>query len=355
MLGAIFAVATTTSAQTGQITGVVVDETGSVLAGVVVALTGPSFELAATTDGAGRFRFDNVVTGTYDLTARLSGFLDAVRASIAVSDGDVVAISPITLSLGVGEIVVVTAARTESALVDAPATMTVLPGRALEVGPALNYGDILRSVPGRNVVQMSTRDINLTIRQGTHPVATSQLALVDGRSTYFDFLGLVLWDFMPTNMADIRARCVSTHWGIGTRRSFSPTKKIGGVVTLARLLSGECCLRAVNKQIHVSDHVCHNQSSVISRHPEERTLCREPLVGSRGLSSGCWPPPCSARQATPKLAGVVSGAPGCRRDSSLRTISTTVSASVDWPIRACDENAKATAGVPIIRRPTRTL
>jgi hypothetical protein len=141
MLGAIFAVATTTSAQTGQITGVVVDETGSVLAGVAVALTGPSFELATTTDGAGQCRFDNVVTGTYDLTARLSGFLDAVRASIAVSDGDVVAISPITLSLGVGEIVVVTAARTESALADAPATMAVLPGRALEVGPALNYGD----------------------------------------------------------------------------------------------------------------------------------------------------------------------------------------------------------------------
>ena len=246
MLGAIFAVATTTSAQAGQITGVVVDETGSVLAGVAVALTGPSFELATTTDGAGQCRFDNVVTGTYDLTARLSGFLDAVRASIAVSDGDVVAISPITLSLGVGEIVVVTAARTESALADAPATMAVLPGRALEVGPALNYGDPPVGAGHERSPDVDSRhqshDSSREASGGHVAVGPCGWAV-----NLFDFFGLVLWDFMPTNMADIRARCISTHWGIGTHRSFSPTKKIGGVVTLARLLSGECCLRAVNK------------------------------------------------------------------------------------------------------------
>ena len=63
--------------------------------------------------------------------------------------------------------------------------------------PAQNYGDLLRAVPGMNVIQMSARDINLTTRQATSTLANSQLVLLDGRSIYLDFFGLVLWDFVP--------------------------------------------------------------------------------------------------------------------------------------------------------------
>jgi outer membrane receptor protein involved in Fe transport len=101
------------------------------------------------------------------------------------------------------EAVVVSASRSESALIDAPATMTVVPANALEIGAAQNYGDVLRSVPGMNVIQMSARDVNLTSRQATTTLATSQLALVDGRSVYLDFFGMILWDFVPTNPQDI--------------------------------------------------------------------------------------------------------------------------------------------------------
>ena len=55
-----------------------------------------------------------------------------------------------------------------------------------------------------NVVQLSARDINVTSRQATSTLATSQLALLDGRSLYLDFFGLVLWDFVPTSPADIK-------------------------------------------------------------------------------------------------------------------------------------------------------
>ena len=58
--------------------------------------------------------------------------------------------------------------------------------------------DMLRSVPGMNVIQMSARDINLTARQATSTLATSQLVPVDGRSVYLDFFGLVLWDLVPS-------------------------------------------------------------------------------------------------------------------------------------------------------------
>jgi outer membrane receptor protein involved in Fe transport len=99
---------------------------------------------------------------------------------------------------------VVSASRAEQALVDAPATMSVVTASTIESSPAQNYGDLLRSVPGLNVIQTSARDINMTSRQSTNTLVNSQLVLVDGRSVYLDFFGLVLWDLIPTNPADIK-------------------------------------------------------------------------------------------------------------------------------------------------------
>jgi outer membrane receptor protein involved in Fe transport len=102
------------------------------------------------------------------------------------------------------ETVVVTASKTEQQLVNAPATMSVIGGRALEVAPSNNYADLLRAVPGVNITQISARDINITSRGATSSLATSQLAVLDGRSLYQDFFGFVMWDFMPSNPNDIK-------------------------------------------------------------------------------------------------------------------------------------------------------
>jgi outer membrane receptor protein involved in Fe transport len=96
------------------------------------------------------------------------------------------------------EITVESASKVEQKLVDAPATMSVVTEEALVTSPAQNYADLLRSVPGMNVIQMGARDINLTTRQSTSTLNNSQLVLVDGRSVYLDFFGLVLWDLVPS-------------------------------------------------------------------------------------------------------------------------------------------------------------
>jgi len=96
------------------------------------------------------------------------------------------------------EITVVSASKVESTLVNAPATMSVLPAKDLEIAPAQDVPDVLRKVPGMNVIQTSARDFNLSTRQATSTLANSQLVLVDGRSVYLDFFGLVLWDFVPS-------------------------------------------------------------------------------------------------------------------------------------------------------------
>jgi len=96
------------------------------------------------------------------------------------------------------EVTVESASKVASKLIDAPATMSVVTSEALAAQPAQNMADTLRSVPGMNVIQTSARDINLTARQATSTLATSQLVTVDGRSVYLDFFGLVLWDLVPS-------------------------------------------------------------------------------------------------------------------------------------------------------------
>lgn len=190
-------------AQTGSVAGSVVDESGGVVPSATVTLTGPRSQ--TTTSGpAGEYRFVNLPAGTYQIGVLLSGFAPATRGNIVVASGEVT-VPSITLALaGIGEVVVVSASKVESTLINAPATMTVLPGATLAASPAQNYGDLLRSVPGMNVVQLSARDINLTSRQATGTLATSQLTLLDGRSIYLDFYGLILWDFVPNNPNDIK-------------------------------------------------------------------------------------------------------------------------------------------------------
>jgi outer membrane receptor protein involved in Fe transport len=100
--------------------------------------------------------------------------------------------------------VVVTASRVEQQLVDAPAAVSLITAATIQNSPATNIGDLLRAVPGLNVAQVSARDVNLTSRGATSTLSTSQLALVDGRSIYMDFYGMVMWDFVPTNPNEIK-------------------------------------------------------------------------------------------------------------------------------------------------------
>ena len=102
------------------------------------------------------------------------------------------------------EQVVVTASKSEQQLVNAPAAVSLVTNETIQNSAAVNMGDLLRAVPGLNVTQVSARDVNLTARGATSTLATSQLALVDGRSVYLDFFGMVMWDLVPTNPNEVK-------------------------------------------------------------------------------------------------------------------------------------------------------
>ena len=102
------------------------------------------------------------------------------------------------------EQVVVSASKNEEALVNAPASVSIITSQTIVNNASSSYADLFRGVPGVNVTQTSARDINITARGASSTLSTSQLALVDGRSIYLDFFGFIAWDFLPVNPAEIK-------------------------------------------------------------------------------------------------------------------------------------------------------
>jgi outer membrane receptor protein involved in Fe transport len=203
-LGLTLALAGPALAQGGAISGTVVDESGGVVPGATVTLAGPGTHSPVISGTRGEYSFRNLAAGTYQITVTLAGFSQAIHDNIAVAESTV-EVPPIALKVAtLADTVVVSASKSDTALIDAPATMSVLTAETLKSSSATNYGDLLRGVPGVNVIQLSARDINVTSRQATSTLSNTQLVLLDGRSVYLDFFGLVLWDFLPTNTSDIK-------------------------------------------------------------------------------------------------------------------------------------------------------
>jgi outer membrane receptor protein involved in Fe transport len=191
-------------AQTATISGTVVDQSGAAVPGATVELIGPGTHPPAISGSRGEYGFNDVRPGTYKIEVTLVGFAPASRSDITVSTSNV-EVPAVTLRIAsLTDTVVVSATKSDAALIDAPATMSVVTSEVLESTSAQNYGDLLRAVPGVNVVQLSARDVNITSRQSTSSLASTQLVLLDDRSIYLDFLGIVLWDFLPMNMSDIK-------------------------------------------------------------------------------------------------------------------------------------------------------
>jgi iron complex outermembrane receptor protein len=99
---------------------------------------------------------------------------------------------------------VVIASKREEQLINAPATVSVISEEAIGNAPAPSVTDLLRVVPGVNTVRTSARDVNITTRAAAGTLSDSMLVLLDGRSVYQDFFGLVLWDFLPVDTTEIK-------------------------------------------------------------------------------------------------------------------------------------------------------
>ncbi|MGE5717532.1 MAG: TonB-dependent receptor plug domain-containing protein [Acidobacteriota bacterium] len=103
------------------------------------------------------------------------------------------------------ETVVVTASKTAETVRDAPVAVSVVGTDEIQKSAMTeSYADLLRTVPGVNTAQTSARDVNLTPRLATGRNARATLALLDGRTIYQDYFGMVLWDLLPINFDEVK-------------------------------------------------------------------------------------------------------------------------------------------------------
>ena len=109
--------------QTGEIFGKVTDESGAVLPGVAVTLTGPSLlqPQTATTTETGSFQFPRINVGTYNVRFELPGFKTVVKEAIEVTVGFAANVST---QLGVSTVQETVTVTGESPIVDTKQTGT---------------------------------------------------------------------------------------------------------------------------------------------------------------------------------------------------------------------------------------
>jgi iron complex outermembrane receptor protein len=153
----VFALSLVTSptwAQTGTVTGRVVDADGEPFAGVLVSLQnadGSATGKSTTSDGNGNFRIPGVAPGSYTVRATADGFQPATQIVELSADGEVAvdfAMSPMFR-----EALIVSAQRVDEDILDVPMTISAFDTQAMEemqlqtrvdlqdLTPGLQFGD----------------------------------------------------------------------------------------------------------------------------------------------------------------------------------------------------------------------
>jgi hypothetical protein len=91
----------------GALSGVITDEKQSVIAGATVTArnTGTNTARVAQTDDAGRYQFENLPIGSYEITVEANGFTKYVRTGIILTLGQNATI-PIEMKVASSEEVV---------------------------------------------------------------------------------------------------------------------------------------------------------------------------------------------------------------------------------------------------------
>jgi outer membrane receptor protein involved in Fe transport len=190
---------------TGRLTGTVKDPSGAVIPGASImaknAQTGSEFK--AVTNEVGVWVMPSVPSGSYTVSLNAQGFRTTTFKETKVDAGATATVDA-TLQIGLADTVVVTASKFEEEVVNAPATATVISEQTIRDLPTQNIADLLRAVPGMNVVQTSAGVTGVTSRAASAALPGTQLVLVDGRTIYLDLLGMAIWELIPTSLDEVK-------------------------------------------------------------------------------------------------------------------------------------------------------
>ena len=172
----------------GSIVGTVTDPQGGVMPGVAVVATntGTDLKVEARTDGTGSYILRNLLPGTYDLTATLSGFRQHDQKGIPVEAGNPVRIN-ITMTVGaMAEHVEVVSSSTplQTEKADRSTVITSKDVTNMPLNQYRNYQTLINLVPGATPAQFQNAEIDTPGRSlrtwvnGTQP--NSNATRIDG-------------------------------------------------------------------------------------------------------------------------------------------------------------------------------
>ncbi|MDQ1317484.1 MAG: iron complex outerrane recepter protein, partial [Candidatus Poribacteria bacterium] len=99
--------------------------------------------------------------------------------------------------------VVTTPAKVAQSVLESPSTITVLTKEDIRRYNINSLSDILRNVPGMDVMTISPTDTNISIRGLNQLGAGRILSLVDNMPIYNDFHGYTSWEFLPVSIDEI--------------------------------------------------------------------------------------------------------------------------------------------------------
>ncbi len=103
-----------------------------------------------------------------------------------------------------GEPVTTSATGKPQRVSDAPVDMYIVTQADIRRSGAQNIPEILRDVPGVNVLQSASQDYDVSIRGYNTPYSSNLLVLVNGRQVYLDDYGYTNWAAIPVQLSEIR-------------------------------------------------------------------------------------------------------------------------------------------------------
>ena len=190
-------------AQSGRITGQVLDTDGHGMGGVTVAVD--ELGRATVTDPNGRYAFADVPAGTYTLTFTLNENVETV-ADVTISAGETARLDhSVAWNVSFADtLTVYSASRRQERIVDAPAAVTHLSEEEIE--REASHGQLpklLEFTPGAQVTQSGVYDFNFNTRGFNSSLNRRIVTLIDGRDPSVPFLGAQEWAAISLPLDDL--------------------------------------------------------------------------------------------------------------------------------------------------------
>jgi outer membrane receptor protein involved in Fe transport len=224
------------------IIGVVLDSSGSAVAGAVVRLEvagATVHQMQTATDG--RFAFPGDVGRPARVIVTAAGFTTAM-VDASDSSGELrIALEPAPFF----EAVNVTSSRTDVPRADPTVTVTVIPASELLSAAAVSVDDALKMVPGFTLFRRTSSRVSNPTAQGVSlrglggTGASRSLVLANGIALNDAFGGWVYWDKVPQAAIDR----IEVQRGSGT--DLYGADAVGGVVQILTVRPGRPMARAV--------------------------------------------------------------------------------------------------------------